>query len=84
MVPGFTDTDCRIAEFRSRDLRGTAERQRIAALVHPARPERTALIATLRRSVDALAPRMVARLQRTAPAKRADAPSRIAALGATR
>src|SRR5918997_3690502 len=31
MLPGISDTDCRIAEFRSRDLRATAERQRIAA-----------------------------------------------------
>ena len=31
MLPGISDTDCRIAEFRSRDLRTTAERQRIAA-----------------------------------------------------
>ena len=31
MIPGITDTECRIAEFRSRDLRATAERQRIAA-----------------------------------------------------
>ena len=31
MVPGITDTECRIAEFRSRDLRAEAERQRLAA-----------------------------------------------------
>ena len=31
MVPGITDTECRIAELRSRDLLANAERQRIAA-----------------------------------------------------
>jgi hypothetical protein len=31
MLPGITDTDCRIAEFRFRDLRANAERQRISA-----------------------------------------------------
>ena len=31
MHPEISDTECRIAEFRYRDLRANAERQRIAA-----------------------------------------------------
>ena len=31
MLPGISDTECRIAEFRYRDLHANAERQRIAA-----------------------------------------------------
>ena len=31
MVPGITDTECRIAEFRYRELHAEAEGQRLAA-----------------------------------------------------
>src|SRR5215212_3328785 len=37
MLPGISDTECRIAELRYRDLHANAERQRIAA--HASAPE---------------------------------------------
>jgi hypothetical protein len=40
MVPGFTDTECRIAEFRSREMHVHAARQRLAGGAHPTPAQR--------------------------------------------
>jgi hypothetical protein len=54
MLPGITDTDCRIAEFRSRDLRATAERQRIAADASAPESDRLGRVAVVHGQLNAL------------------------------
>ena len=61
MVPGFTATECRIAEFRSRDMQAGAARQRMGAHVRMPRSERTGFVALSHRAMDALAQRMRSR-----------------------
>jgi hypothetical protein len=58
MVPGITDTECRIAELRSRDLRANAERQRIAAQALLTETNRLSRIAVVHGQLNALARRM--------------------------
>ena len=58
MLPGFSDTDCRIAEFRSRDLRATAERQRIAAQASALESDRLGPVAVGHGRLNALVRRM--------------------------
>jgi hypothetical protein len=58
MVPGITDTECRIAEFRSRDLRATAERQRIAAQASAPESDRLGRIAVVHGQLNGLVRRM--------------------------
>ena len=58
MVPGISDTDCRIAEFRSRDLRATAERQRIAAQASAPESDRLGRIAVVHDQLNAFVRRM--------------------------
>jgi len=58
MVPGITDTDCRIAEFRSRDLRANAERQRIAAQASAPESDRLERVALVHGQLNALMRRM--------------------------
>jgi hypothetical protein len=58
MLPGISDTDCRIAEFRSRDLRATAERQRIAALASAPESDRLGRVAVVHGQLNALVRRM--------------------------
>jgi len=58
MLPGITDTDCRIAEFRSRDLRANAERQRIAALASAPESDRPGCVALVHCRLNALMRRM--------------------------
>lgn len=54
MLPGISDTDCRIAEFRSRDLRATAERQRIAAQASAPESDRLGRVAVVHGQLNAL------------------------------
>ena len=61
MVPGFTDTECRIADFRSRDMQARAARQRMGAHVRMPRSERTGSVALSHRAMDALAQRVRSR-----------------------
>jgi len=58
MLPGITDTDCRIAEFRSRDLRANAERQRIAAQTSAPESDRLGPVAVVQGQLNALMRRM--------------------------
>ena len=58
MVPGFTDTECRIAEFRFRELRAHAERQRLAAQASLTESDRLGRIAAVHGQLDALVRRM--------------------------
>src|SRR5215217_3134446 len=58
MVPGITDTDCRIAEFRSRDLRAIAERQRIAAQASAPKSDRLRRVALVHGQLNALMRRL--------------------------
>ena len=54
MLPGISDTDCRIAEFRSRDLRATAERQRTAAQASAPESDRLRRVALVHDQFNAL------------------------------
>ena len=54
MVPGITDTECRIAEFRYRELHAEAQRQRRAALAAPADAGRVGVLETMQRRIGAL------------------------------
>jgi hypothetical protein len=58
MLPGISDTDCRIAEFRSRDLRATAERQFIAAQAFAPESDRLGRVAVVHDQLNALMRRM--------------------------
>jgi hypothetical protein len=58
MLLGISDTDCRIAEFRSRDLRATAERQRIAAQASAPESDRLGGVAVVHGQLNALVRRM--------------------------
>jgi hypothetical protein len=63
MVPGITDTECRIAEFRYGDLRAYAERQRIAAQASAPEPDRPGRVAIVHSHLNALVRRMSQCLQ---------------------
>ena len=58
MLPGITDTDCRIAEFRSRDLHANAERQRISAQASAPESGRLERVALVHGQLNALMRRM--------------------------
>ena len=58
MLPGFTDTECRIAEFRFSELRAHAERQRIAAQAARAESDPLRYIAVVSGQLNALVRRM--------------------------
>lgn len=47
MVPGITDTECRIAEFRYRELQAEADRQRRAASAAPIPVSRVRVMETI-------------------------------------
>jgi hypothetical protein len=54
MVPGITDTECRIAEFRYRELHAEADRQRRAASAAPVPAGRVRVMGTIRRHISAV------------------------------
>jgi hypothetical protein len=54
MVPGISDIDCRIAEFRYREVQAEAERQRLADLAVRVPPDRVGVMETMQRHVGAL------------------------------
>ena len=54
MVPGITDTECRIAEFRYRELHAEADRQRRAASAAPVPVGRVRVMETFQRHIDAV------------------------------
>ena len=58
MLPGISDTDCRIAEFRSRDLHANAERQRISAQASAPESHRLGRVALVYGPLNALMRRM--------------------------
>jgi hypothetical protein len=58
MVPGISDTECRIAEFRYGDLRAYAERQRIVAQVSAPESDRLGRVAVVHGELNALVRRM--------------------------
>jgi hypothetical protein len=51
MVPGITETECRIAEFRYRDLHAEADRQRRAAAAVPVPDSRVRVMETIQRHI---------------------------------
>jgi hypothetical protein len=54
MVPGITDTECRIAEFRYRELHAEADRQRRAASAAPVPAGRVRVMETIQRHIGAV------------------------------
>jgi hypothetical protein len=62
MVPGITDTECRIAEFRYRELHAEADRQRLAATAC-AQNDRGGVTETLQRRIGALIEQAIHLLQ---------------------
>jgi hypothetical protein len=54
MVPGITDTECRIAEFRYRELHAEADRQRRAASAAPVPAGRVRVVETIQRHIGAV------------------------------
>jgi hypothetical protein len=54
MVPGITETECRIAQFRSRELQAEAARQRRSAQVAPIDAGRVGFVETMHRNISAL------------------------------
>jgi hypothetical protein len=58
MVPGITDTECRIAEFRYGEQLAFAERQRIAAQASAPESDRLGRIAFVHDQLNALVRRM--------------------------
>lgn len=54
MVPGITDTECRIAQSRYRALHAEAERQRRAAHAAPVSTGRVGIMETIQRHIGAL------------------------------
>jgi hypothetical protein len=53
MVPGITDTECRVAEFRSRDFHANADRQRNAAQAALTQPEQAGMAAFIHHQFNA-------------------------------
>jgi hypothetical protein len=54
MVPGITDTGCRIAQSRSQELQAEAARQHQAAHAAPIHADRVGVMETMRRHIGAL------------------------------
>ena len=54
MHPGLSEADCRVAEFRYRELQAEAERQRRAAHAAPVPTVRVSVLETMQRQVGAL------------------------------
>src|SRR5215212_10772722 len=58
MLPGISDTECRIAELRYRDLHANAERQRIAAHASAPESDRLGRVALVHGRINTLVCRM--------------------------
>ena len=82
MVPGITDTECRVAAFRYRERLASVERQRIASQVRPAQSDPAGLFAVIHGPVNTLMSRMSRSLQGIHSAEAAGATARTPALGA--
>ena len=54
MVPGITETECRIAEFRYRELHAEVDRQRRAASAAPVPASRARGMETIQRHIGAV------------------------------
>ena len=54
MVPGITETECRIAEFRYRELHAEVDRQRRAASAAPVPASRLRVMETIQRHIGAV------------------------------
>ncbi len=54
MVPGITETECRIAEFRYRELHAEVDRQRRAASAAPIPAGRVRVMETIQRHIGAV------------------------------
>ena len=54
MVPGITETECRIAEFRYRELQAEVDRQRGAASAAPVPASRARVMETIQRPIGAV------------------------------
>ena len=54
MVPGITDTECRIKQLRYRELHAETARQRQSAQIAPIDAGRVGLVETMHRNISAL------------------------------
>jgi hypothetical protein len=59
MVPGITDTECRIKQLRYRELHVEAARQRRAAQAAPVHAGRVGIMETVQRHIGALMERAI-------------------------
>ncbi len=64
MVPGFTDTECRLAEFRYRELLAEGDRQRRVASGAPVPAGRVRAIETVQHHIGAAMQQFSHRLHR--------------------
>ena len=81
MVPGITETECRIAQFRYQELHAVAERQRRAAHAAPVFAGRVGVMETMHRHVGALmarASRILTGVRTQETTEYAGAPSALA------
>jgi hypothetical protein len=81
MVPGITDTECRLKQLHYRELHAEAARQHLASLAVRVPPDRVGVMETMQRRIGALILRASKRLQlvRTQEAtERAAAPGTLA------
>jgi hypothetical protein len=84
MLPGISDTECRIAEFRYRDLRASGERQRIAAQASAPESDRLGRVALVHGQLNALVCRMSHSLHGIRVLETASAPARTQVLGVSK
>jgi hypothetical protein len=84
MLPGISDTECRIAEFRYRDLRTNAERQRIAAQASAPESDRLGRVALVHGQLNALVSYMSHSLHGIRVLETASATARTQVLGVSK
>ena len=84
MLPGISDTECRIAEFRYRDLHANAERQRIAAHTSAPESDRLGRVALVHGQLNALVSRMSHSLHGIRVLETASAMARTQVLGVSK
>ncbi len=81
MVPGITDTECRINQARYRELQAEAARQRRAAHAAPVSTGRVGVMETMHCQIDALmerASRILTRVRTQETTEHAAAPGALA------
>ena len=84
MLPGISDTECRIAEFRYRDLHANAERQRVAAQASVPESDRLGRVALVHGQLNALVSHMSHSLHGIRVLETANATARTQVLGVSK